>query len=301
MISRALQILSDGLKPSSLALAAVACSLASTLRAAEDRALADKSGYNLLHPTPRALMRELSADRPDKTDSAYTVDAGHFQIEMDFANFTYDRYNAEHSNTRFTSYEAAPMNVKLGVLNNLDIQLVVTPYRWERTADKTAGTVERKSGFGDVIPRVKLNLVGNDGGSFALALIPLLKLPTSQERLGNGSVEGGLKIPYAFEVPNWDVGLQTEIEFERAETGTSYRPRFVNSLSVGHSVIGRLSGYVEFYSSVSTQRDSDWVGTLDTWVTYQVNDNWRLDAGVYIGVTRAAEDWHPFVGMTRCF
>ena len=50
--------------------------------------------------------------------STYTVDAGHFQIEMDFANFTYDRYNAEHSNTRFTSYEAAPMNVKLGVLNN---------------------------------------------------------------------------------------------------------------------------------------------------------------------------------------
>jgi hypothetical protein len=33
-------------------------------------------------------MRELSADRPDKTDCPFTVDAGHFQVEMDFANLT---------------------------------------------------------------------------------------------------------------------------------------------------------------------------------------------------------------------
>ena len=37
----------------------------------------NKSQYNLFNPTPRALMREMSTDRPAKTASAYAVDAGH--------------------------------------------------------------------------------------------------------------------------------------------------------------------------------------------------------------------------------
>jgi hypothetical protein len=55
---------------------------------------------------------------------------------------------------------------------------------------------------------------------------------------------------------------------------------------------------VEFFSNVSTERGSTWVGTVDTWLTYQVSKNLRLDGGVYIGVTPAADDWHPWLGMT---
>ena len=261
----------------------------------------DKSKYNLFNPTPRAFMRELSADRPDKTDSAFTVDAGHFQLEMDFANFTYDRYNLEHRNARFMAWEAAPLNLKIGLLNDLDFQLVLIPGRWERTEDKTTGNVETKAGFGGVTPRLKLNVVGNDGGPFALAVMPFVKLPAGQDHLTSGSVEGGLKIPYAFEVPGWDLSLQAEIDIVRNRVESGYHSELINSVSLGHSIIGKLSGYVEFYSSVSTERNSEWVGTVDTWLTYQINVNWRLDTGIYIGVTRAAEDWHPFVGMTRRF
>ena len=38
-------------------------------------------------------MREMSTDRPDKTESPYTVDAGHFQVEMDVLTYSYDRNN----------------------------------------------------------------------------------------------------------------------------------------------------------------------------------------------------------------
>jgi hypothetical protein len=262
---------------------------------------ADKSGYNLFHPTPRALMRELSADRPDKTDSPFTVDAGHFQVEMDFANLSYDRHPSAPGVAKVISVEGAPMNLKVGALNNLDVQLVLTPYRWERAEAGPSGAVERKSGFGDLTPRLKLNVVGNDGGPFALALLPFVKLPTAQDHLGNGSVEGGLKVPYAFAVPGWDVGFQTEIDIKRDGVGRGYHPEFVNSVSVGHKLFGRVSYCVEFYSSVSTEGGSGWVGTVDTWLTYRVSANIRLDAGVYIGVTRPAEDWHPFVGMTWRF
>ncbi len=260
--------------------------------------LPDKSRYNLLNPTPSEFMREMSADRPDKTDCPFTVDAGHFQVEMDFANLTHDAPNSDGGNPKSETFQLAPMNLKVGMLNNMDFQLVLMPYQSERTTDTSTGTVEQKSGSGDITPRVKVNLIGNDGGLFALALIPFVKLPTSQEHLGNNSVEGGLAIPYAFDVPNWDVGFQTAISVNRDEVGHGYHADIGNSVSIGHAIVGKLSGSAEFFSSVSTQRNSNWIGTVDTWLTYQVNKNLRLDAGVYIGVTAAADDWHAWVGMS---
>ena len=55
---------------------------------AENPPLPDKSHYTVLNPTPDTELRELSADRPDKTDSPLTVDAGHFQLEIDFGGFS---------------------------------------------------------------------------------------------------------------------------------------------------------------------------------------------------------------------
>jgi hypothetical protein len=261
----------------------------------------DKSGYSLFNPTPEQYMREMSPDRPDKTDSPFTVDAGHFQIEMDFANFTYDIPSSEHGNIRFESYQIAPMNLKVGVLNNMDLQLVLSPWEWQRIEDRTTKTVELRSGFGDITPRVKINLVGNDGGFFALGLIPFVKLPTNQDHLGNKAVEGGVGIPYALDIPGWDVGFQTTFSFNHNDIGSGYHAEFDNSVSIGHPLIGKLSAYVEFFSSVSSERGAGWIGTVDTWLTYQVNKNLRLDGGVYIGVTGAADDWHPWLGMTWRF
>jgi hypothetical protein len=257
----------------------------------------DKSSYNLFNPTPDQYMRELNADRPDKTDCPFTVDAGHFQVEMDFANFTYDAPTAAHGRLKTEDYQLAPMNVKVGVLNDMDFQLVFQPCQWQRIEDKTTGAIENDSGFGDITPRVKLNLTGNDGGGFALALIPFVKFPTAHGNLGNGAYEGGVGIPYAFDVPNWDVGFQTTISCNH-DAGNGYHAEFANSVSIGHAVIGSLAYHVEFFSSVSTERDSGWVGTFDTWLTYQVNKNLILDGGIYIGVTAVADNWHPWIGVT---
>jgi len=262
---------------------------------------ADKSQYNLFDPTPDTLMRELNADRPDKTDCPFTVDAGHCQVEMDFANLTYNRANAERGNVQFTSGEIAPMNVKVGLLNDLDFQLVFTPYRWEQTVDRDAGTTERNSGFDGITPRFKLNLMGNEGGFFALALIPFVKLPWSQGGLGNGAVEGGLGIPFSFDVPGWDVGFQTTWHVNHNSAGGGHHTEFDNSVSVGHRLVGKFSLSAEYFSNVSRERGAGVVDTVDVWLTYQVNKNVRLDGGVYIGVTAAADDWHPWAGMTRRF
>src|SRR2546423_3067946 len=114
-------------------LAALGCSFYAAAEVDPNTTPPDKSGYSLFRPTPKAFLRELSPDRPDKTDSPFTVDAGHVQLEMDFVNLTYNEPNAQRGNVRFTSAELAPMNLKVGLRNDLDFQLLYKTYRWDDT------------------------------------------------------------------------------------------------------------------------------------------------------------------------
>src|SRR3954468_7562387 len=143
----------------------------------------DKSGYDLFHPTPQNAMREMETDRPDKTESPITVDAGHYQLEMDLATYTADRSKHE----KVDAWGIAPVNLKIGVFSNLDLQLVVETYNVEETTDRDTGHTKRASGFGDTTMRAKYNFWGNDGGPTAFAVMPFLKLPTASHDLGNGA------------------------------------------------------------------------------------------------------------------
>ena len=270
--------------------------------AAPAPAAPDKTEYHLFKPTPAELMREMSTDRPDKTESPYTVDAGHFQIEMDAFSYSYDRHNVERSDVRVESLSIAPVNLKVGLRHNVDLQLVLQTYNSVRTHDRDAGTVERQRGFGDVIPRVKFNLWGNDGGRTSFGVMPYVKLPTNQDRLGNTSVEGGVILPLAVELPHgFGLGVMTQFDVIRDEAGGGHHPEFVNSITCSHALVGKLNGYAEFFSAVSTESGSAWVGTVDVGFTYGLTDDIQLDAGVNVGVTRSADDWNPFLGISWRF
>jgi len=274
----------------------------STELTANETASKDKSRFHLFNPTPVALMRELTTDRPDKTESPYTVDAGHFQVEMDLANFTQDREDG----MRTRAWNIAPVNFKVGLLNNADLQVVFDSYIHERVEDRAARTTETTSGVGDLTVRLKINLWGNDGGQTAFAIMPFVKAPTNSHGLGNHSVEGGVIFPLAVELPaGWSMGLMTEVDFLRDEVDRGYHAEFINTVTFSHDIVGKLGGYVEFFSSVSTERGARWVGTVDVGLTYGLTygltKNIQIDAGCNIGVTRSADDVNPFVGISVRF
>lgn len=262
----------------------------------------DKSAYTLLNPTPRKFMRELAPDRPDKTESPYTVDAGHFQLEMDVLSYSYDRYTPARDEQRFERVTISPLNLKVGILNNLDFHLGIESYVSTRVHDFATGDVETHRGFGDIVPRLKVNLWGNDGGKTAGGIMPFMKLPTNQDELGNNSVEGGVIFPVAIELPlGFGMGVMTEVDWNRDVNGDGHHAEFVNSITFSRDIIGKLAGYVEFFSSVSTENGSPWVGTFDVGFGYPLSADIQIDTGVNIGLTRNAEDVSPFLGLTWRF
>ncbi len=260
--------------------------------------LPDKSGFNLFNPVPAGLLRELTPDRPDMTESAYTLDAGHFMVEMDFANYTY----GQAAGTTTKAWNIAPVNLKVGLGNNVDVQFVFDNYLHVRTDDRLAGTSATQSGVGDFTTRLKVNLWGDDGGQTAFALLPFVKFPTSTDNLGNNAIEGGIIFPLAVKLPgDFDLGLETAVSFLRDDNDSKYHDDFINSVTVDHVLIGKLSGYLEFFSAISTERHSGWVGTVDTGLEFLVTKNVQLDCGCNFGVTRAADDFNPFAGLTWRF
>ena len=238
-------------------------------------------------------MRELSTDRPDQTESAYTVDAGHFQVEADLVNYVH----ADNSGVTLDAWAAPVLNLKVGLLNNLDLQFLFDPYVHARV--KSVGITETAEGFGDLQTRVKVNLWGNDGGKSALSVMPFVKWPLPESELRNGKTEGGVIFPLAIEMPaEWGLGLMAEWDWVRNSENDGYESEFFNTITLSHAICGPLGGYVEFAATVSTESGSEWIGQFDCGLTYAWTDDLQLDAGCNFGVTDSAPDYQPFIGLS---
>jgi hypothetical protein len=260
----------------------------------------DKSRDHLFHPTPVEFLRDLETDRPDLTESPITVDAGHFQIEADLFNYAV----SDHDGRRQEDLAAPVLNLKAGLLHHVDLQVILSPYVRTRIEDRATSpaTVTTASGFGDLQVRTKFNLWGNDGGRTAFAFLPFIQFPTGESEVTSGAVEGGMIFPFALELPaGFGAGMQWGVDFVRNPAGSGYHTDFVQSLAIGRDLTGPLSAYLEFFSVVSTESGSDWLGSFDLGFNYLVNPNLKLDAGLNIGVTRSAPDWNPFLGLTWRF
>jgi Putative MetA-pathway of phenol degradation len=256
-------------------------------------AVPDKSGYSFSNPVPAAWLRELTTDRPDATEGPYTVDAGHLQIEGDFATFTRNRLDG----VRTRELSVAPFNLRVGVLNNFELGLFLDPY--VRHSEEPPGSRrEIQAGFGDLTVRAKFNFRGNEGGEPASGLIVDLKLPTAHRGLGNGAVEGAFFLPISLELSGgWELGAMTGLQIRHQEGGGS-RGVWINTATLGHDLAEKISGYVELTSETG---DGPQVATFNVGVAWQLNSNTQLDTGVNLGLSCHADDGRVFAGISRRF
>ncbi len=245
------------------------------------------SDYSLFNPVPADRLRPLNTDRPDLTESPFMIDAGHFQVETDLANYTRDRDKSGGADISTDAWSFAAMNLKADLAPDTDVQVVIGTYNQVLIKDRVTGVVTRQDGFGDVTVRGKHNFRGNDGGTTAFGIMPFVKFPTSQDGVGNHSVEGGVILPLAVSLPGgWDFGAMTEVDCLRDERGSGSHAAFVNTITAGHGIVGELAGYVKFYSEISAEPGTDWIGLADFGLTYGIGENTQFDGGVNIGVTQ---------------
>ena len=91
-------------------------------------------------------MRAFNTDRPTKSNVPYTVDAGHFQYEGDLFIYGYD--NISTPDTNITSWTVGNPTFKVGLLNNLDVEVNFSFYNSIRSATVSTGAYTIAQGFG---------------------------------------------------------------------------------------------------------------------------------------------------------
>lgn len=255
----------------------------------------DKSSYTLFNPTPVEHLREMSTDRPDATEGATTVDAGHYQIEMDLYNTSIDEMKSEDIKTRETAIGS--FNLRMGLTQSTELNIIFDPHLEQKV--ETAGESDTNTGIGDTTIRYKINFMGNEGGPISLGLIPFVKIPTADDDLGNDEYEGGLVIPIGLELPNgFELGMMAQFNYLKNEANKKYHTQLDTSMVLGHDIAGDLGGYIELFSASSTEEDAAWEATANIGFTYAVTPNFQMDLGCNFGITRAADDTNPFVGLS---
>lgn len=281
------------------------CAIVVSLRcifADESSSPPDKSPYTIFNPTPINLCRPYNTDRSSNTDSPYTIDAGVFQIESTAVDWIYDRRNPEHLDIRVRTWAIGQTNLKFGLTNWMDFQIIPQLYVDRRTSGTDFGKPVEQNGFGDTTVRLKINFIGNDGGKLVVGLVSSLKIPTNTDHLGNHVWEPGFGLPINYVLPaGFTLFGQTRIDILDEPRSNSPRVQWSNPIGVSRSIIGKLSGYAEFYNAVSSGHDHPWIGTADFGLTYQVTPNFSVDINSYIGLTRSADDLNLFVGFAHRF
>ena len=194
--------------------------------------------------------------------------------------------------------------LKLGVTDSFDLEANLAPYTRVRVHDRASGATSTASGVGDLYLRAKLNLAGNSGGAFGLALEPFVKAPTAAAGVGNGAWEGGLLAPVSINLPQgWSLGVTPEADLLADATGSGRHLALALPVGLGHAV-GPIAATLEIWTS----QDFDPSGTvrqysLDLAAAWQPphQPNLQLDGGVNLGLNHATPDLQVYVGVARRF
>jgi hypothetical protein len=237
-------------------------------------------------------LRELTTDRPDATESPFTVDRDHLQLEMDVASYTRDRLDG----VRTTEWALAPFNVRYGFAQNAEAGIFIAPY--VRVTEQPRGEPKtRSTGVGDTTLRMKLNFWGNDGGATALGVMADVKLATAANRVGDEHTEGALTFPVAYELgAGWAGAAMTSAEFRHV--GDQRRTVWVNTITFARDLMADTGGFLELTSAAG---DGPHVATFNCGLTRAFGPRLQLDLGVNIGISRTAPDLTVFAGLARKF
>lgn len=250
--------------------------------------------YSLFNPVPKDKMKAMSTERPSKSDSSYTIDAGHFQVETSL----YSLQKSKNADGRSRSESVfSNTHLRLGVTESSEVQAIITPIVWQENVNYSDFSTSRAAGFGDVTLRYKYNLMGNGSGDASLAVIPFVKIPTNSNSLYNSSVEGGVSVPF-------DLNLSNGFAFNYTIQGMNLRRAdkdntamvFANMFVLSKQCTDKISSYVEYFAQQIPGDEEEIEQTMDFGVVYQVSENVTLDSAVNFGLSNRSNDVEVLFG-----
>src|SRR3954451_16796938 len=190
----------------------------------------------------------ICADRPSKGTGTCTVPPGNWQVETGLVDWLHDE--SRGAGIDFSLIGSSL--IKYGLNDRTDVEVGVTPLALLRS--HANGEHERSAGFGDMVVRAKYRLTADDA-PVAVALDPVVKIPTAKHDLGNGKVEAGLTVPISAPLGRKSpltLSLAPELDWRADGDGRGHHAAMIQLVNLGLAASAKLSLAAELW------RQWDW-------------------------------------------
>jgi hypothetical protein len=249
-----------------------------------------KSLFGVVLVLPSLLLLFTSstfAARPLTTEDTGTVEKGAFQLETGFDFARQENYDKEF---------ASSMTLTYGLLSRMDMG-IASGYLF---VDPAEG--KKENGFADTEVKVKYRLMDEKGRLPSFAVMGKVKIPTASESKGLGSGKTDFSIITIFQ-KNLSKRLTlylnlgyTFIGEHRANDEFNYSLAGQFVLSDKWALVGEIVGVNNFNGRKGDDPLSGLLG-----IQYLITEGIVWDAGVGIGMSKAAPDYRITTGFTLLF
>lgn len=236
-------------------------------------------------------LRALATDRPDRTESPFSIPKGWFQFESDLVS--HGEFSTDEGTVTGTSIVS--LNLKYGITQKMDVQFLFSP--WVSVHTEAPGVDDTDDGTGQAGVRAKFNLTGNDTGDVAAALLPFVFVPTRGDAILD-SPTWGIVTPVGIDLGDGRA-MSSMLGVMSVESDDTW---VIGSVSFATPIAGSFAGFVELYvARAGFESDALEDVTADTGITFAPSDDWQFDVGVYYGIAESTEDWRVFAGASARF
>ena len=227
------------------------------------------------------------AARPLTTDDAGTVEKGVFQLELGFDGIRQDNHGRELSPSLILSY---------GLLEQMDLG-IGSGYLFFHPKEG-----KKENGFADTELKLKYRLIDEKDWRPAFAITGTLKIPTANESKGLGSGEADFGIN-AIATKNLSKRLALHLNLGYTFIGEDHVDNALNYSLASQFILSdkwALVGEIVGVNNMNRRHGDDPLsGLIGTY--YLITDKIIWDAGLEIGMNKAAPDFRFTTGLTLLF
>ena len=234
-------------------------------------------------------LRDLSPDRPHQTESPITVDKWHLMIETDVCNLTRKKTTNDQQNI----FGLGLANIKFGFHKRMDIEVISDIYTHGFYTNKT---IPNESNYlSSFTFRYKLNLIGNDSGDFALAIMPTLK--TNNFFVKDMQIlNGGFLVNIEKEI-----AAKYGLGYTGGLSALSFDPimqeyEFFSTVSLDFKLIRALRSFAEVSYRYNKTAQFLHTYSIDSGIIFTPTKNLQFDTGFYFYLP--AKSPYFFIGGT---
>jgi cobalt/nickel transport protein len=227
------------------------------------------------------------AARPLSTDDAGTVEKSEFQLEAGFDAIRQDNHDREYSPSLTLTY---------GLLDRMDLG-IGSGYIFSHPKED-----KRKNGIADTELKLKYRWIDEKDWRPAFAMTGILKFPTASESrgLGSGQTDFGIN---AILTKNLSKILVLHLNLGYTFIGEDHVNNELNYSMAAQFILTEkwaLVGEVVGVNNLNGRHGDDpFSGLIGTY--YLITDKIIWDAGLEIGMSKAAPDFRLTTGLTLLF